>query len=183
MNSMVYFLIVAALIAIWAVTVYNRLVRMRASKDEGKSGIAVQLKRRYDLIPNLVAAAKGLSEHEKELMSSVTNARAHLGTGSVKEIEASENAVASALSRFIAVAESYPQIKSDSAFNKLMEDLGKIEEDIQLARRYYNGTARNYNIAVQSFPSNILASAFGFVKAELFELTSEKEAEAPVVKF
>ena len=175
-------LVIAAIVLLWGISCYNCLVRMRAHKDEGSSGILVQLKRRHDLIPNLVSTVKGMSEHEKELMKSVTEARSHMG-GSIKEIEKSENMVTSALSRFIAVAESYPQIKSDTAFNKLMSDLGKIEEDIQLARRYYNGTARDYNIAVESFPSSLIASTFGFAKADLFELASEKEAEAPQVKF
>ena len=174
---------IAAIAALWGVSLYNRLVRLRAHKDEGASGISVQLKRRHDLIPNLVATAKGLAGHEKELLTSVTQARAAQGSGSMKDISGAETAVSAALGRFLAVAEAYPQVKSDSAFNKLMADLGKIEDDIQLARRYYNGTVRDYNIAVESFPAVLIAKSLGFSKAEMFELESDKEAEVPQVEF
>ncbi len=183
MGAVSYFVVVALLIGLWGVTVYNRLVRFRARREEGWSGISVQLKRRHDLIPNLVATAKGLAGHEKELLTSVTQARAAQGGASVAAVAAAENELTSALGRFLAVAESYPQIKADGAFTQLMGDLSKLEEDIQLARRYYNGTVREYNVAVQSFPSSLLAGLFGFGRAEFFELSSSAEAETPRVDF
>lgn len=183
MSPVVYGLIVAALVALWGVCVYNRCVRLKARKDEGWSGILVQLKRRHDLIPNLVASAQGLAGHEKGLMESVTRARAAQGASSVAEVADAENALTQALGRFIAVAESYPQIKADSAFTQLMDQLSKLEDDIQLARRYYNGTVREYNIGVQSFPSRLIASLCGYAPAEFFELASDVEAEVPKVAF
>jgi len=183
MNHVVFFAIVAVLVGLWGVTVYNRLVRFRARREEGWSGILVQLKRRHDLIPNLVATAKGLAEHEKELLSSVTLARAAQGSASVAAVVEAEKQLTSALGRFLAVAEDYPQIKADGAFTKLMGELSKLEDDIQLQRRYYNGTVREYNIAVQSFPSSLLAGLCGFERAEFFELSSPAEAEAPKVDF
>ena len=183
MSPVVYFVIVAVLVGLWGVTVYNRLVRFRARREEGWSGVLVQLKRRHDLIPNLVATAKGLAGHEKDLMMSVTQARAAQGGASVADVASAENALTSALGRFLAIAENYPQIKADAAFTQLMGDLSKVEDDIQLARRYYNGTVREYNVAVQSFPSSLLAGLFGFGKADFFELSSPSEAEAPKVDF
>ena len=150
MSPVVYFVIVAVLVGLWGVTVYNRLVRFRARREEGWSGVLVQLKRRHDLIPNLVATAKGLAGHEKDLMMSVTQARAAQGGASVADVASAENALTSALGRFLAIAENYPQIKADAAFTQLMGDLSKVEDDVQLARRYYNGTVREYNVAVQS---------------------------------
>ena len=183
MSSVTYFVIVAVLVALWGVTVFNRLVRFRARREEGWSGVQVQLKRRHDLVPNLVATAKGLAGHESELMTSVTRARTAQGSASVAAVADAENALTQALGRFIAVAENYPQIKSDAAFTKLMGDLSSLEDDLQLARRYYNGTVREYNVAVQTFPSSLLASLFGFGRADFFELSSPSEAEAPKVEF
>ncbi len=183
MSPAVYFGIAAALILLWGVTAYNRLVRLRVRKEEGWSGIMVQLKRRHDLVPNLAATAKGLAEHEKGLMTSVTQARTAQAKGSVKDISQAEGQLSQALGRFIAVAENYPEIKADAAFGKLMGDLSSLEGDLQLARRYYNGTVRDYNTAVQSFPSSLIAGAGGFQRAEFFELASADEAAAPKVAF
>ena len=183
MSSVTYFVIVAVLVGLWGVTVYNRLIRFRARREEGWSGVQVQLKRRHDLVPNLVATAKGLAGHESELMTSVTRARAAQGGASVAAVADAENALTQALGRFIAVAENYPQIKSDAAFTKLMGDLSALEDELQLARRYYNGTVREYNVAVQTFPSSLLAALFGFGRADFFELSSPAEAEAPKVVF
>lgn len=183
MNPVFYYGIVVLLVLLWGITAYNRLVRARIHKDEAWSGILVQLKRRHDLVPNLAASAKGLSEHEKDLMKSVTQARAVQESGSVMEISHAEGELSHALGRFIAVAENYPQVKADSAFNKLMGELSSLEEDLQMARRYYNGTARDYNVLVQSFPSSLIAKATGFLKADFFELDSAEEAKVPEVHF
>lgn len=183
MNPTVFYGLAAALIVLWGVTVYNRLVRFRLRRDEGWSGIAVQLKRRHDLVPNLVAAAKGLAGHEKELMIGVAQARAAQKNGRPDEIAAAENSLTAALGRFIAVAEAYPAVKADSAFNNLAGELSRLEEELQLARRYYNGAVREYNAAVQSFPSSLIAGLTGFRRSGFFELSDSGEAEAPKVSF
>lgn len=183
MSPVVICLIAAALVLAWGAGVFNRFVRLKARKDEGWSGILVQLKRRCDLVPNLVASAQGLAGHEKELMESVTRARAAQGGSSVAGVAEAENKLAMALGRFVAVAENYPRVKADAAFTRLMEQLGALEEDIQLSRRYYNGTVREYNVAVQTFPSRLIAALCGYSPAEFFVLASEAEAEAPKVSF
>lgn len=181
MNPSVFCFIAIALVGLWGVTVYNRLVRLGSHRDEGWSGISVQLKRRHDLVPNLVATAKGLAGHEKELMLSVTQARAAQGSGSPREIAAAESALTAALGRFVAVAEAYPEVKADRAFGDLMSELSRLEDDLQLARRYYNGAVREYNVAVRSFPSSLVAALTGFRQADFFELSDAGEAQAPKV--
>lgn len=183
MSAVVLCLGVVALVALWCVTTYNRLVRLAARREEGWSGILVQLKRRHDLVPNLAASAKGLSGHEKELMESVTRARSAQEKTSVAAVSGAEHELSQALGRFIAVAENYPQIKSDAAFTRLMGDLSKLEDELQLARRYYNGTAREYNVAVQSFPTRLIASLCGYEKSEYFDLESNDETKVPKVEF
>lgn len=181
--KLVFYVAAAAAAALWGVSVYNRLVRFSSRRDEGWSGISVQLKRRHDVVPNLVAVTKGLSGHEKELLTSVTRARTAQGSGSLNEIAGAENALTAALGRFIAVAEAYPEIKADSAFNNLMGELSRLEDDIQLARRYYNGVVREYNVAVRSFPSSLIASLAGFRQAAFFELSAPDEAAPPKISF
>ncbi len=183
MNPSVFYVIAAVLVGLWGVTVYNRLVRLGSRRDEGWSGVSVQLKRRHDLVPNLVASAKGLAGHEKELLLSVTQARAAQGSGSPREIAAAESALTAALGRFVVVAEAYPQIKADRAFSDLMSELSRLEDDLQLARRYYNGAVREYNVAVRSFPSSLVAALTGFRRADFFELGDAGEAQAPKVSF
>lgn len=183
MNPSVFYVIAAVLVGLWGVTVYNRLVRLGSRRDEGWSGVSVQLKRRHDLVPNLVASAKGLAGHEKELLLSVTQARAAQGSGSPREIAAAESALTAALGRFVAVAEAYPQIKADRAFSDLMSELSRLEDDLQLARRYYNGAVREYNVAVRSFPSLLVAALTGFRRADFFELGDAGEAQTPKVSF
>ena len=183
MNPVLYYGIAAFIVILWGITAYNRLVHARIHKDEAWSGILVQLKRRHDLVPNLAASASGLAEHEKDLMNSVTQARAAQGSGSVREISQAEGKLSQTLGRFIAVAENYPQIKADTACNKLMEELSSLEEDLQMARRYYNGTVRDYNVMTQSFPSALIAKLTGFSKADFFELDSAEESKAPEVHF
>lgn len=183
MNSTVYFGITALLVLGWAVLSYNRLVRARNRKDEGWSGIAVQLKRRHDVVPALAASAKGLAAHERELMESVARARALQSNASVKQVSRAEGALTEALGRFIALAENYPEIKANGAFVQLMSELSRLEGELQLARRYYNATVRDYNVMTQSFPSVLIARMAGFSPAEFFELTSADESKVPEVKF
>lgn len=166
------------------VGIYNKLIRQRNLVEEAWSGIDVQLKKRYSLIPNLVNTVKGYATHEKEVFENVAAMRsAGMNAKTVDEHNKAENAITQALGRLFAVAENYPALRANVNFQDLQTQLGTIENDIQMARRYYNGTARNKNITVQSFPSNIVASTFGFKKAEYFELDDARERETPLVDF
>lgn len=184
---MIAFLVVLALAAallLWAVFIYNGLVRMRSTVEEAWSGIDVQLKRRTDLIPNLVSTVKGYAEHEKGTLEEVIRLRglAQNAQG-VGETAQAQGLLGSALGKLFALAESYPELKANANFAQLQASLGEIEEQVQLSRRYYNGAVRNLNIAVESFPSNLVAGRFGFEKAEFFELESPAERAVPKVEF
>jgi len=175
---------IVILIFLYIATTFNALVRMRNLKEEAWSGVDVQLKKRYDLIPNIVNTVKGYASHEKETFEQVTEKR-NLGINakSVKEQEQAEIALSRSLMNLFAVAENYPELKANQNFIDLQNQLTKVEEDIQLARRYYNGTIRNFNIKIESFPSNLVASLFAFQKGDYFELEAEQQREAPQVKF
>lgn len=169
---------------IWAIASYNNLVHSKALVDEGWSGIDVQLKRRYDLIPNLVAVVKQYSIHEKDVLEKVTKMRAaSMGAHTVDEKIAAEKGLSSALKTLFAVAENYPTLKANENFMHLQQQLATIETEVQLARRYYNGAARNYNVSVARFPSNIIATTFRFTQVPYFELSSTAEREVPKVNF
>lgn len=175
---------IIAIVALWFMSSYNNFIRLKALLDEAWSGINVQLKRRYDLIPNLVETVKGYSIHEKSVLEDVVRLRsASMGATSIEEKSTAEEGLSKTLKTLFAVAEQYPNLKANENFLSLQKDLGAIEQDIQLARRYYNGTARNYNVAATSFPSNIVASIFGFAKVPYFELAAPEEGQAPKVKF
>ncbi|MEJ5349899.1 MAG: LemA family protein [Desulfosoma sp.] len=168
---------VLVLAGLFAVTIYNRLVRAKNLVEEAWSGIDVQLKRRTDLIPNLIETVKGYMQHERGVLDQVTRLRARsLAAGSVEERASAEGAMSRALGALFALAENYPDLKANQNFLELQSTLTGIEEQIQLARRYYNGTVRDLNILVESFPSNLLASAFGFRKAPFFEIGEEEKA-------
>ena len=178
------FLGVIVLVALWAVAIFNKLVKNRNLVLEGWSGIDVQLKRRYDLIPNLVEAVKGYAGHEKETLEKVVelrNSAAQAETASEKA--PIENMLTQTLRQLFALAEAYPDLKANQNFLDLQGQLSEIEEQIQFSRRYYNGTARDLNILVQSFPSNLIASSFGFKEADYFEIELTTEREAPKVQF
>ena len=172
------------LVLLWLVLVYNRLVRGRNMVREAWSGIDVQLKRRTDLIPNLVSTVKGYAAHEKGTLEEVIRLRnmAQSAHG-VGETAQAQGLLGAALGKLFALAENYPDLKANANFAQLQASLGEIEEQIQLARRYYNGAVRNLNIAVESFPSNLIAGRFGFAKAEFFELESAAERAVPTVAF
>lgn len=177
-------LAIVVVVALYAVLIYNKLVRFRTLVDEAWSGINVQLKKRHDLIPNLMETVKGYASHERDTLDSVTQARAGaMQAHNVKEQEAAENQLSSALVRLMAVAESYPELKANQNFMQLQEQLGLIEGDIEKSRRYYNGAVRQKNIAIDTFPSNMVANAFGFSKSTFFELESEAERAVPQIKF
>lgn len=168
----------------WLMSTYNRLVKLRNMKDEGWSGIDVQLRRRFDLIPNIVETVKGYASHEQETLSKVTAARtavASAGNDPDTRLRA-ENALTGTLRTLFAVAEAYPELKANANFIQLQEQLATIEDELQMSRRYYNGTARNLNNAAQQFPANLVAGVMGFEKAPYFE-TDEGTKQTPQVKF
>jgi len=183
MVVLVVFLVLIAIVVFWAVAIYNRLIRMQNLKNEGWSGIDVQLKRRFDLVPNLVESVKGYASHEREVFERVTEARAAIGkAGNVAQRAESENMLSGAPKSLFAVAENYPDLKANANFLQLQEQLGSLENDIQMSRRYYNGAARDYNIAIATFPAVLVAQKFGYEKADYFE--AEEEARAtPKVSF
>ena len=163
---------------------FNRLVRSRQMAQEGLSGIDVQLKRRADLIPNLIEAVKGYMGHERGVLEKVTELRAQsLQAGSLAEKGQVEGMLSRALGNLFAVAENYPDLKASQNFLDLQKSLADIEEQIQLSRRYYNGAVRNLNILVDSFPSNIVARMFGFTSMEYFELEDQADRAVPKVSF
>jgi len=183
MIAIIIFLAAAALI-IWFITIYNKLVRVRTMVLEAWSGIDVQLKRRADLIPNLVEMVKGYMEHEKELLNSVTELRSRsMDAKHVTEKGDLEGQIGRSIANILAVAEQYPDLKANQNFMELHEQLSRIENEIQLARRYYNGTVRDRNILVESFPSNLVARQFNFTKAEYFEIGDENDKEVPEINF
>ena len=184
MIGLLVVLALAAAVIVWGVVIYNSLVRMRSMVEEAWSGIDVQLKRRTDLVPNLVSTVKGYAAHEKGTLEEVIRLRnmAQSAQG-VNETAQAQGLLGQALGRLFALAESYPDLKANANFAQLQATLGEIEEQIQLARRYYNGAVRNLNIAVESFPSNLVAGRFGFAKAEFFELESAAERAVPTVSF
>lgn len=184
---MIAFLVVLALVAailLWGILIYNGLVRMRNMVQEAWSGIDVQLKRRTDLIPNLVSTVKGYAAHEKGTLEEVIRLRgvAQNAQG-VGETAQAQGLLGAALGKLFALAENYPDLKANANFAQLQASLGEIEDEVQLSRRYYNGAVRNLNIAVESFPSNLIAGRFGFEKAEFFELESPSERAVPKVEF
>ncbi len=171
---------------VYGIILYNRLVSTRQMVAEGWSGIDVQLKRRTDLIPNLMETVKGYMGHERETLDAVTQARAaatSAANGSPEQRAAAEGLLSSALGRLIAVAEAYPDLKANTTFLEFQDALRNVEDEIQMARRYYNGAVRNLNVMVESVPSNFIAGPFGFQKAEYFELENEADRAVPTVKF
>ena len=180
-------LAVIVVIGLFLVTTYNRLVTLRQRVREAWSDIDVQLKRRYDLIPNLVATVKGYAAHEAGVFDRVTQARSNAiaagQTGSPEQRAAAENQLTAALRSVFAVAENYPQLQAVQEFKDLSENLTATEDKIAFARRFYNGNVRDYNTALQTFPTNALAGMFGFSAEQYFELADGGEREVPKVSF
>ncbi|MCB9989914.1 MAG: LemA family protein [Rhodospirillales bacterium] len=165
---------------------YNKLVKARQFREEALSGIDVQLKRRADLVPQLVESVKGYAGHEKAVFEEVTALRSAAGTQDIHDIKAraaTEQKMTQGLANIIAIAEDYADLKASANFIKLMDSLIDIEDHLQMARRYYNGTVRNLNILVQSFPGNLVAGLFGFAAQEFFELDSVADRLPPHVSF
>ncbi len=178
-------IIILVVIALAVVAMYNGLVRLKNRVDEAWSDIDVQLKRRHDLIPNLVNTVKGYAAHEKEVFEKVTQARANAisaGSGSTGDKMQAENMLSGALKSLFAVAEAYPDLKANQNFLELQRELTDTEDKIMAARRFYNGNVRDFNTKLQVFPTNLMASSLGFSKREFFE-AEEGEKETPEVKF
>jgi LemA protein len=174
------------LAALYAVFIYNGLVRARQMAEEAWSGIDVQLKRRADLIPNLIETVKGYATHEKTTLEEVVKLRNQaqaVPTGDVAGRAQAEGLLGAALGRVMALAEAYPDLKANENFRELQSSLETMESEIQMARRYYNGAARDLNVKVESFPSNLVAGQFGFQKRDYFEITNETDRAVPSVKF
>lgn len=177
MSLTVIIVIVVVILAIIAL-IYNGLVRAKVRTDEAWSDITVQLKRRYDLIPNLVNTVKGYAAHEKTVLEDVTEARAQaLNAQSVTEAAKADAQFQAALKSLFAVAENYPDLKANQGFQQLQAELVDTEDKIQAARRFYNGSARDLNIKIQSFPSNLIAGMLGFKKRDFFDVDAA-EADA-----
>ena len=179
-------LAIAAVIALYAIMLYNGLVKARQVKEEAWSGIDVQLKRRADLIPNLIETVKGYAKHERETFEQVVELRNRaqaVPAGDVQGRAVAEGLLGQALGKLVALAEAYPDLKANQNFSELQASLQTIEDEIQMSRRYYNGAARDLNVKVESFPSSLLASAFSFAKAPYFEIENPADRAVPTVKF
>ena len=184
MLILIIVLAIVALIVIWAVVTYNRLVQLRVSAEEGESEIDVQLKRRHDLIPNLVETVKGYASHERETLQRVTDARAAaMQAQGPRERGAAEGELSQALGRLFAVSEAYPDLKANQNFLELQRELTATEDRLQAARRFYNTQVEALNTKIQSLPSKIVASMGNFSEREFFELEDRADAEVPSVAF
>ncbi len=176
--------VIILLIVFYFIAIYNKLVKLKTLVEEAWSGIDVFLKKRHDLIPNLVETVKGYASHEKQTLENITEARSRaMGANSVEDKQAAEKDFSRALMNVMALAENYPDLKANTNFQQLQSQLHDLENDIEKSRRYYNGTARDYNILTQSFPSNIVANSFHFEKFPFFEIENETERIVPNVKF
>jgi LemA protein len=176
MNGIVILAIIAVLLAI-IVFIYNSLVRAKVRTDEAWSDITVQLKRRYDLIPNLVSTVQGYAKHEKTVFEEVTKARTEaMGAHTVGEAAQADNQFQQALKSLFAVAENYPDLKANQGFQQLQAELVDTEDKIQAARRFYNGAARDLNIKIQTFPTNLFAGVLGFKTREFFDVDANQSA-------
>ncbi|MEO1701171.1 MAG: LemA family protein [Pseudomonadota bacterium] len=179
-------LIVAVAVIGYLIFTYNGLVRSRQMVQEAWSGIDVQLKRRADLIPNLVEAVKGYAGHEKETFAEVTEMRTraqNVPAGDIAGRAAAEGLLSQALGKLFAVAEAYPDLKANENFLELQQTLETVEDEVQMSRRYYNGSARELNVKVESFPSNLIANTFNFIQADYFELENPADRAVPEVSF
>lgn len=174
-------LVVIGIIVLWVIVAYNGLVRLRYRVKEAWSDIEVQLKRRYDLIPNLVETVKGYAAHETSAFENVTKARAAaMGAQTAGEHAATENMLTGALKSLFAVAEAYPDLKANTNFLELQRELSDTENKIQAARRFYNGNVKDMNTRVEQFPTNMIAGAFGFKHEDFFDLDEAPAQREPV---
>lgn len=187
MVILIVFLAIIAVIAIWGVSIYNGLVKLKNRVDEAWSDIDVQLKRRYDLIPNLISTVKGYASHESQTFEKVTEARNKAmqaqESGDAKTQAEAENMLSGTLKSIFALAENYPDLKANQNFLELQRELADTEDKIQASRRFYNGNVRDFNIKIELFPNNIFAGIMNFTKREFFEIDNEVERENVKVEF
>ena len=184
MNILWVILGILAVVILWIIFTYNGLVKLRNRTKEAWADIDVQLKRRYNLIPNLVETVKGYAAHEREVFEKVTEARSKaMGAKDIKERGQAENMLSGTLKTLFAVSENYPQLRASENFLELQRELRDTEDKIQAARRFYNGNVRDLNIKIESFPANIIANSFKFKQMELFELEEPEKREPVKVKF
>ncbi|MDR6815602.1 LemA protein [Neorhizobium sp. 2083] len=177
---------IIVLVALYVIMIYNGLVKSRQMAEEAWSGIDVQLKRRADLIPNLIETVKGYAAHEKGTFEEVVKLRNQaqaVPAGDVAGRAQAEGLLGQALGKIMALAEAYPDLKANQNFSELQGSLETIESEIQMSRRYYNGAARDLNVRVESFPNNLIAGQFGFSKREYFEIENAADRAVPTVKF
>lgn len=178
------FLITAilGLLLIYFVVIYNKLIGLKNRVAEAWSGIDVQLQKRYDLIPSIVKVVQGYAAHEKNLLESITQLRSKgIDAQTIKEQEGVEVGLSKALGSLFVVVENYPELKANQNFLELQRDLSKVENDLQKARRYYNGSVRNYNILIEQFPSNLVAGSFSHKQNEYFDIKNDTERAVPEV--
>jgi len=184
MSILYIILFVVLVLVLWLIGAFNALVKIKNRAKEAWADIDVQLKRRYNLIPNLMETVKGYASHEKEVFEKVTQARAQaMGAQNVEEKAKAENMLSNTLKSLFAVSENYPDLKASQNFLELQRELRDTEDKIQAARRFYNTNVRDLNIKRESFPSNIVAQVFNFKKMDLFELEEAEQREVPKVNF
>ncbi len=184
MTTVILVFVLVGMFSLMLVSWYNGLVRNKNRVAEAWSGIDVQLKRRTDLIPNLVETVKGYMEHEKSLLENITQLRNQsIAADTIAKQGTAEKQLSMGLGKLFAVAESYPELKSNTQFLELQKQMGTVEDEIQMARRYYNGTVRDNNTAIEQFPTNMIAEVGGFEKASFFELDDPADREVPKVNF
>lgn len=182
-----YYLVIVVLLAIWCVSLYNNLVKLRNNRENAFANIDVQLKQRHDLVPQLVATVKGYATHEREVLQRVTEARtAAMGATTINDKINAENALTSALAGLKVSLEAYPDLKANQNFMQLQNEIADLENKLAAVRRFFNSATRELNNAVETFPSNIFAKMFGFKKEPMFEVPQEERAtydKAPEIKF
>lgn len=185
--TVIIILVVVVLLVLWAISIYNNLVKLRNNRENAFANIDVQLKQRADLIPQLVATVKGYAQHEKELLERITQARsAVLGAQTINEKIAADNQLTSALNGLKVSVEAYPDLKANQNFLQLQNEIADIENKLAASRRFFNSATRELNNAVQTFPSNLFANMFGFKREPMFEIPQEDRAtleKAPEIKF
>ena len=183
MSIGIILIIIIVGIVVWVIAIFNSLVRLKNRVDEAWSDIDVQLKRRYDLIPNLINTVKGYAAHEREVFEKVTEARTRaMGAGTTADKVAAENTLSGTLKSLFAVAENYPELKANQNFLELQRELTDTEDKIQASRRFYNGNVRDFNTKIEIFPNNTIAGMLGYAKREFFE-AHEEEKEPVKVEF
>ena len=187
MTTVIIILVIVVLLAIWCVSLYNNLVKLRNNRENAFANIDVQLKQRHDLVPQLVATVKGYATHEREVLQRVTEARtAAMGATTINDKINAENALTSALAGLKVSLEAYPDLKANQNFMQLQNEIADLENKLAAVRRFFNSATRELNNAVETFPSNIFAKMFGFKKEPMFEVPQEERAtydKAPEIKF